>query len=217
MSDPSPAVTVRDLHFAYAATPVLRGVTLTLFSGELTAIAGANGSGKSTLLELVAGVRSPAHGTIALRGDLSLVLQQPDAPRTLPLTGRETVAIGTWKHGFRMSSSDRRRAVTRALDRVGMSTLSDRPLSTLSGGQRQRIFVAQGIVRKPDILLLDEPASGLDAASTERTQQILVEEAARGASVICVTHDHAAIAAADRVIRLTDGHVSSVREAVGQR
>lgn len=217
MVDPSPAVEVRDLHFAYEATPVLRGVTFTLFPGELTAITGANGSGKSTLLELVAGVRSPAHGTIAFRGDLSLVLQQPDAPRTLPLTGRETVSIGTWKRGFRISSADRRRAVSRALERVGMSELADRPLATLSGGQRQRIFVAQGIVRRPDVLLLDEPSAGLDAASAERTQHILSEEVARGAAVVCITHDRSESDGADREIRLAEGRVSNPRDIAGRR
>jgi zinc/manganese transport system ATP-binding protein len=86
-----------------------------------------------------------------------------------------------------------------------MGALASRPLAVLSGGQRQRVFLAQGIVRKPDILLLDEPAAGLDRESIARTQDILVEEAARGAAVVCVTHHESAVSAADRVIRLDHG------------
>ncbi|GAA2180469.1 zinc ABC transporter ATP-binding protein AztA [Leucobacter tardus] len=217
MTDPSPSIAVRDVHFAYTATPVLRGLSFDLFPGAVTAIAGANGSGKSTLLELIADVRAPQNGAITRRGDVSLVLQRPDVPQTLPVTGRDTVAMGTWKRGRRMSSTDRSAAVERALRRVGMDALADRPLTTLSGGQRQRIFVAQGIARDPDILLLDEPSAGLDTASVARTQEILREEAARGATVVCVTHDDDAIGAADRVIRLEHGRVAAARAVADLR
>lgn len=77
----------------------------------------------------------------------------------------------------------------------------------LSGGQKQRVLLAQAIVRAPDVLLLDEPASGLDRASIDRVSTILAEEARRGAVVVCVTHDDRAIATADRVIRLDRGSV----------
>ncbi len=93
-----------------------------------------------------------------------------------------------------------------------MIDLATRPLSELSGGQRQRIFLAQGIVRRPDILLLDEAAAGLDHESADRLQQILRDEADRGAAVCTVTHDDTAAFAADRVIRLQSGNV--VRETV---
>lgn len=217
MTAPSPSIEVRDLHFAYAASPVLCGLSFNVFPGVVTAIVGANGSGKSTLLELIAGVRPLQSGALTRRGDVSLVLQRPDVPPTLPVTGRDTVAMGTWKHRLRMSRTDRSAAVEGALQRVGMGDFADRPLSTLSGGQRQRIFVAQSVARNPDILLLDEPSAGLDAASVVRTQEILHEEAARGATVVCVTHDDEAIASADRVIRLEHGHVAGSRETSGLR
>jgi zinc/manganese transport system ATP-binding protein len=201
----NPVVVVRDVCFAYAETDVLHDVTMELRGGEVAAVAGPNGSGKSTLIELIADVLRPRRGTIRRRGDLALVLQRPDAPDTLPVTARDVVAMGTWKRGRRMSRAVASDAVAEALDRVGMGALASRPLAVLSGGQRQRVFLAQGIVRKPDILLLDEPAAGLDRESIARTQDILVEEAARGAAVVCVTHHESAVSAADRVIRLDHG------------
>lgn len=106
-----------------------------------------------------------------------------------------------------MSRVAARAAVQLALERVDMLEYAARPLVGLSGGQRQRVFLGQGIVRQPQVLLLDEPATGLDRASVERTQHILREEADRGAIVLCATHHDEAIAQADRVIRLEAGRV----------
>ncbi|WDH79319.1 ATP-binding cassette domain-containing protein [Microbacterium esteraromaticum] len=205
MAPTDTALTAHSICFAYDRQDVLHDVSVQLFRGEVVAIAGANGAGKSTLLEILAGTRTPSSGRVIRHGDLALAVQRPTAPPSLPLTAADTVAIGTWKRGTRMSASSRRAAVTDALGRVGMADHASRPLTALSGGQRQRVFLAQGIVRRPDILLLDEPAAGLDRESIDRTQQILAEEAARGAAVACVTHHDAAIASADRVILLDRG------------
>jgi zinc/manganese transport system ATP-binding protein len=201
----SAALAARDLHFAHGGIDVLHGVSIVLRSGAVTAVAGPNGAGKSTLIELLAGVRTPRRGVIERRGSLALVVQRPTVPDTLPVTVRDVVAMGTW--------SRRRRdrlpwsAVDRAIDRVGLGDLADRPLVTLSGGQRQRALLAQGLVQRADVLLLDEPAAGLDGASRERTRTVLAEEAARGAAVACVTHDDASIERADVVVRLQDGRL----------
>lgn len=205
MPDLAPTVAAIDVCFAYAGSDVLHDVSIDLRPGEVTAIAGANGSGKSTLVEVIAGVRSPRRGRVERRGDLALVVQRPDAPEALPVTAADVVAMGTWKRGVARRGRASRPAVEVALDRVGLADRAHRPLTELSGGQRQRVFLAQGIVRRPDIILLDEPAAGLDRASVARTHEILREEAARGAIVACITHDDDAIAAADRVIRLEGG------------
>lgn len=203
----SPALAATDICFGYADEDVLHSVTAEIRSGEVVALAGHNGSGKSTLVEILSGVKTPRRGEVRRRGDLALVVQRPAVPDTLPVTAAEVVRMGTWKRGRRLPRAAARRAVDDALDRVGMADLADRPLSDLSGGQRQRVFLAQGIVRAPDILLLDEAAAGLDRESAARMQQILVEEAARGAAVCTVTHDDDAVDAADRVIRLDRGRV----------
>lgn len=201
---PRPALHATDLHFAFDGVPVLTGVDIELESGVVTAIAGPNGAGKSTLLEVIAGVRVPSQGRVARSGSIALVVQRIAAPDALPVTVREVVTMGTWERR-RTSRADVRRRVTDALERVALDELADCPFTALSGGQRQRVLLAQGIARQAQIFLLDEPASGLDSESRERAQVILAEEAARGAAVACVTHDDAAIARADRVVRLDCG------------
>lgn len=196
----------REVCFAYDGRDVLHGVSAELPRGTVTAIAGPNGSGKSTLVELLAGVRTPRRGTVARHGTLALVVQRPSVPDALPVTVRDVVAMGTW--GRRRSRAERHRAIAQVIDRLALTGLEDRPLAELSGGQRQRALLAQGIVQGADILLLDEPAAGLDAASRAHTREILAEEATRGAAVACVTHDDESIAAADRVIRLDSGHLA---------
>jgi zinc/manganese transport system ATP-binding protein len=193
--------------FAYGTADVLHDVSVRFPPGRITAVAGPNGSGKSTLLEVIAGVRPPRSGRVTKRGDLALVVQRPGVPDHLPLTARDAVSIGTWSRGARLRRSSRRHAVDLALERVDMGEHAEKPLHALSGGQRQRVFLAQGIVRRPDILVLDEPAAGLDRRSAARTRDILAAEAARGAVVICVTHDDDAISHADRVVRLDGGVV----------
>lgn len=199
------AVVAHDLYFAHDDHDVLHGVSLALPRGALTAVAGPNGSGKSTLIELLAGVRTPRRGRVECRGTLALVVQRPAVPDTLPVTVHDVVAMGTWSRG-RAAAKDPW-AVRDAIARVGLSGLEDRLLASLSGGQRQRALLAQGLVQRADVLLLDEPAAGLDSASRDRTRTVLSEEAARGAAVACVTHDELSIREADRVVRLEDGHV----------
>ncbi len=192
------------IHFSFDTTPVLRGIDIELEPGSVTVIAGSNGAGKSTLLEVLAGVRTPSSGRVERSGSIALVVQRIAAPDALPVTVREVVAMGTWERR-RLARSERRDRVVDALERVALADLAERPFTALSGGQRQRVLLAQGIARRARIFLLDEPASGLDAASRARTQTILVEEANRGATVACVTHDDAAIANADRIVRLDHG------------
>ncbi|QPZ38601.1 zinc ABC transporter ATP-binding protein AztA [Paramicrobacterium chengjingii] len=203
------AVRAESVCFAYQQSDVLHDVSVELARGEVTALTGANGSGKSTLVELLAGVLAPRRGSIERSGNIALVVQRPQAPEALPVTVRDVVTMGTWARGHRLRGAATRAAVAEAIERVGLTALASRPLTSLSGGQRQRALVAQGIVRRPALLLLDEPAAGLDAHSRARTQAILAEEASRGAAVVCVTHDDDAIGAADRIVRLEHGRVVS--------
>src|SRR5690606_33621554 len=96
-------------------------------------------------------------------------------------------------------------AVDDALDRVGLAAHARRSIHALSGGQRQRALIAQGIARDARILLLDEPAAGLDAASRERTREILRDEAARGRAIGWVTHDEEDVLRADHLVHLAHG------------
>ena len=197
------------LYYAYGHTPVLSGIDLEIPPGRVTAIAGTNGAGKTTLVEILAGVRIPDSGVVDRRATVALVVQRPHVPDELPLTAGDVVALGAQSPAARQQRGQGRRArtaaVTAALDRVGASELCPIPFADLSGGQRQRVLIAQGLAVGARILLLDEPAAGLDADSRARTREILAEEARRGVAVACVTHDRDDLESADRVLWIEDG------------
>lgn len=206
MLSPDPAITTHGLCYGYAGREVLHDVNVELRYGTVTALAGHNGSGKSTLVELLAGVRTPLRGEVRRHGTVALVVQRPAAPETLPLTVRDTVAMGTW--GRRTSRSQARRDVADAIGSVGLTGLESRSLTELSGGQRQRTLLAQALARRADIVLMDEPDAGLDSASRRRIHELLFDQAVRrGVAVGCASHDESFIASADRVVRLEAGRI----------
>lgn len=205
-----PAIRAQNLHFSFATHEVVRGIDLDVPWGAVTAIVGSNGAGKSTLLELLAGVRTPSPGRVEIAGSVALVVQRPAAPSSLPLTVADAVAIGaSGPLRRRLPRREKPRVVCDALERVGLAELRAQPFDGLSGGQRQRVLIAQGIVGGAQILLLDEPAAGLDSVSRTATRSILADEAARGTAVVCVTHDPEDLIAADRCFTVDAGRLAN--------
>lgn len=193
-------------------------------SGAVTAVIGPNGSGKSTLLYLLAGLLDPTPGSEltvfgdrpgANRGRVALVLQSTEVGSRLPIMVREVVAMGRYAHGGMVAwpspgrQARDRRAVARAMDRLDITELATRQVTELSGGQRQRVFMAQGLAQQADLLLLDEPVTGLDVVSRQRIVDVVREEAARGSAVVMTTHDLHEAAEADHVLLLSAGSVVS--------
>ncbi|KZC94348.1 MULTISPECIES: zinc ABC transporter ATP-binding protein AztA [Clavibacter] len=209
MPPPPPAVALRGIRVDFGDRRALDGVDLDLLPGTLTVIAGPNGAGKSTLLEVVAGTRAPAAGTRSAADRAAFVPQRAAVSDRLPVTVRDVVTVGAWGRSgrWRRLDADARRAVDDALDRLGLIPLASQGFAALSGGQRQRALLAQGLARGADLLLLDEPTTGLDAASAARIRAIMRAEADRGIAVVAVSHDPAVLAEADRVVRLEDGRV----------
>ena len=197
---------------AYDGRVALDGVDLVIPPASLTVIAGPNGAGKSTLLEVIAGTRVPVSGLREVTASIALVPQRAAVPERLPVSVRDVVSVGTWGRLGRWRRTDReaRDLVDRSLERVRVADLQRRRFSALSGGQQQRTLLAQGIAREPDLLLLDEPTTGLDAASGQRIRCVMREEVERGAAVVCVSHDEEVIADADLVVRLDAGRLVSV-------
>lgn len=223
----APIVSLRGLAFAHpgdaAGRPVLAGLDLELPRGGFTAVVGPSGVGKSTLLRVIAGLARPAAGSVVLhtspaadRRAVALVFQ--DA-RLLPwrrVAGN--VAFGL--EGLRLDAAARRARVAAALDLVGLAGQASRFPAQLSGGQRQRVGLARALAVRPDLLLMDEPFSALDAI----TRHLLQDELIRvwresGASVLFVTHDlDEAAYLADRVLLLSGSPARVVRDmAVGLR
>ncbi|MEV0332775.1 zinc ABC transporter ATP-binding protein AztA [Nocardia sp. NPDC050717] len=209
------AVEIEQVTAGYGATPVLIEVSATIPRGQITAIVGPNGSGKSTLLGVLAGTVPIQSGTVrnTVAGRAAFVVQHTAIPPTLPITVGETVAMGRWAHrGLwrRLTRADR--AIVRgALERMDLVALASRRLDTLSGGQRQRTLLAQALAQQSELLLLDEPAAGLDAASQKAISTALREVAATGVTVVQATHDPAEAERAKQSLRLEHGRLTASR------
>lgn len=216
-SAPPPALSARGIRVDFAGTIAVDDVDVDVAHGALTVLVGPNGAGKSTLLEVLAGARVPASGTVDTGGRTrAFVPQRAAVSEHLPLTVRDVVTVGTWSRSgtTRRRGAERRQAVDAALQTLDIASLARRPFAVLSGGQRQRALLAQGLACQADILLLDEPTTGLDAASAELNRAAIAEELRRGASVVCVSHDDRLIGDADHVIALDAGSVRPARAPV---
>jgi zinc transport system ATP-binding protein len=192
------AVELEHVTFAYGAgPPVLRDVSLAVECGEFVAIAGPNGGGKTTLLRLVLGLEQPRGGTIRLHVErLGYLAQRAQAGVDAPLTVRELVAAGRAPRARLLGglSRDDRAAVRSAIARVGLGELADRRLTTLSGGQQQRAFIAKALAAEPELLVLDEPTTGVDAEAQETIAALL--ESLRtelGMTILYVSHEFGAV------------------------
>jgi ABC-type sulfate/molybdate transport systems ATPase subunit len=182
---------------------VVRDVSFEVAAGEVVALLGPNGAGKSTLLEAVGGV-IPSQGTVLRHGRVATVLQTPGLARR-SVAANVDLAQAWWG----VPRSERRERTTEALASLRAGHLAGRFATALSGGERRRVHLARGLAVRPDLLLLDEPFAGLDAAS----HAALVEDsttALRSASsaTVVVVHERAdAWALADRVLVMLDGEI----------
>lgn len=209
-TEPKRALRLRDLVLAHGDHVAVGGATLELPTGVVAAVIGPNGSGKSSLLDAVAGLLAPRAGSVEVLGSppgrapVAYVFQSTETPEELPLTVREVVTIGRYGRTglLRRLGEEGRAAVRRAMERVDVADLADRQLHELSGGQRQRVLVAQGLAAEADLLVLDEPMTGLDLVSRERILEVIAEERDRGRTVVFSTHDLGEAAGADVVVLL---------------
>jgi len=207
----SVAIHARDVELGYNNHLAVAASTFEIPEGAITALIGPNGSGKSTLLNAIAGLIEPRGGSLEIRPidgrprQVSYVLQSTKVNDTLPVTVAEVVAMGRYaNHGplRRLTETDKL-AVRRAMDRMAINNLARRHLTELSGGQRQRVFVAQGLAQDHDVLLLDEPVTGLDLRSAQAIDDVIHDENARGCTVVMTTHDLAEAMVADHVVLLS--------------
>lgn len=189
--------------------PILADLSLSVGAGEVVALFGPNGCGKSTLLNVVAGLEAATRGTVTIGGKtveeakIGFVFQNYQESLFPWLTVRDNIAFPLEIEG--LSKADARRAADEILALVRLDASADRFPYELSGGMRQLVAICRAMVVKPDVLLLDEPCSALDYATTKRVElDMLRLWGANPCPVICVSHDvDEAVLLADRVVVLS--------------
>jgi putative ABC transport system ATP-binding protein len=200
-----------------SAVDALRGVSLKILSGELSAVMGPSGSGKSTLMHILAGLDRPTSGTVEISGEditrmndneLTLLRRQHigfifQFFNLLPmLTAEENIVLPLSLAGEKPDAG----WVEELIGKVGLGDRRRHRPSELSGGQQQRVAIARSLITKPTVLFADEPTGNLDSTTSEEILQLLrnsVDE--YGQTIVMVTHDAGAAAVADRSMFLADG------------
>lgn len=214
---------VRNLHFSYRRRPVLRGIDFDLAPGEVISLLGANGAGKSTLLRLLLGLLPPERGTVLLENRTLTAWRRRELARHLayvpqvhvtpfPYSVRDIVLLGRLPGGslFRAPNAADHAAVAAVLERLGIAHLAERPYTEISGGERQLCLIGRALAQGARLLIMDEPATGLDYGHQLRLLERLGQLAGEGYGILMTTHhpEHALIASS-RVLLLRDGRIAA--------
>ncbi len=198
-----PALDVRNLSVSYGAAPIFEDVSFTLPAGQMFGLIGPIGAGKSTMLKAMLGLLSPdatrvtgkvfvGDRPLSLRNGRVAYVPQRDAINwRFQASVRDVVLMGRYGRlgWFRRPGPADHEIAHRSLEHVDMLDYASQPISDLSGGQQQRVFLARALAQDPDVLLLDEPISGVDSPTQESILRILAELAVTGKTILLTTHD----------------------------
>ena len=217
----TPVVSMRHASIGYGETPAVRDVDFDLHSGELVVLLGPNGAGKSTLVRGVLGLARLMGGRLELFGvpaerfrdrhRIGYVPQRHTVTGGVPSTVREVVSSGRLplKRPFAFLDRVDRAAVAAAIETVGLSARADGAVATLSGGQQRRALIARALAAEPEVLVMDEPTAGVDAANQELLADTLRELVARGTTLLVVAHELGPLEPLiQRVVVLRDGRIA---------
>ena len=210
-----PVITVENLEFSYGTAPVLRGLDLSVEAGEVVCLLGPNGVGKTTLVENLLGSLTPTSGTVRVLGTdprragadfwarIGLVQQNwTDHPKWRVKDQLE------WIRSVQLTAASRVIGVDEVLDAVGLADKADSRLSRLSGGQRRTVDFAAALMAAPELLVLDEPTTGLDPVSKARLHDLILARVDDDATIVMTTHDLAeAERLASRVLIMNEGRI----------
>jgi zinc transport system ATP-binding protein len=217
-----------NLSFTYGGEPIFTGIGFSVSAGDFIAVIGSNGTGKSTLLRLLLGELTPSSGHIRLFGQdaaafrdwpkIGYVMQAAAQKGAgFPATVEEIVMANLYSRIglFRFPRREHHKLTREALEQVGMAASSKRLYSELSGGQQQRVLLARVLVGKPEIMLLDEPATGIDAQTAASLYDLLARlNKETGLTVLMVTHDLSrSVSCANRVLCLEGGLLHELNQA----
>jgi ABC-type Mn2+/Zn2+ transport system ATPase subunit len=195
-----PIVELRNVSFAYGKQPVLEDISIHLHAGQFAGIVGPNGAGKTTLLKLVIGLLVPTHGSVLVKGvalkgqpspHIAYVPQIETIDWNFPLTVEQLVMMGRIHRmgAVPWPKQSDKVAALEMLERLGLAPLAKRHIRDLSGGQQQRAFLARALLAQPDLLVLDEPTSGVDLRTQDSILHLLAELNQTGITILLTTHD----------------------------
>ena len=210
--DPKALVSTRGLVFARNGRTILSGVDLDVRPGEIVTLIGPNGAGKTTLVKLILGIEMPEAGRVSIPSStrIGYVPQRFEIGRTMPMPVARFLALGHTASGA---------AIAKVLEDVGAGRTANQQLAQLSGGETQRVLIARALLRNPNLLVLDEPARGVDFVGEADLYDLISRiRDERHLGVLLISHDlHVVMAKSDRVICL-NGHIccSGKPETVAQ-
>lgn len=219
---------VENLSFEYSDAKVLSDVSFSLHKGDFLGIIGANGTGKSTLLKLILKILPLSDGKITIFGEdlmsfrdshrIGYVSQKANSfNKTFPATVEEVISANLYSQKKLISrySDEDRKKVARLLERVGLAGFEKRMIGKLSGGQQQRVFIARAMAAEPELILMDEPTNGVDAASAEMIMDIISDLSRQGMTILMTNHDTPALfkAASKLLIFCSHGNGEFVNKA----
>ncbi|UJH70892.1 metal ABC transporter ATP-binding protein [Ornithinimicrobium sp. INDO-MA30-4] len=216
----SAAIEAKNASFGYAGQPFIAHLNLRVEPGDVVALLGPNGSGKSTLVRGLLGLNEQLGGTVhALGGPigdrdvrerLGYVPQRHTLSGSVRSTVREIVATGRLAHRRWWQHATKRDAelVQEALETVGLADRASADVANLSGGQQRRVLIARALAGEPDVLIMDEPTAGVDAASQEVLARLIERLAQRGVTMLIVTHELTALQSAiTHIVEMNAGEV----------
>ena len=193
-------VELRDVTFGYGGAPILENVSLHLHRGQFAALVGPSGAGKTSVLKLVMGTLRPNRGQVTVGeglptgqsgAQIGYVPQLETVDWNFPITVEQVVLMGRVRGAGRLPwpSRQERRDVADMLGRLEIGALAKRHIRDLSGGQQQRVFLARALLARPDLLVLDEPTSGVDMRTAENVLHLLADLNRQGLTILMTTHD----------------------------
>ena len=212
---------VEEVSVSLGGRQVLDRVSFSVEGGEFCGLIGSNGAGKTTLLRVILGLINPSSGRIVVSGgtharrspQIGYVPQKIVLEADMPLRARDLVGLGLDGHrfGFSKPTAKRRLAVDEMLEAVGASQFADARIGNLSGGEQQRVMIAQALICRPKLLLLDEPLANLDIRSAAEVVELLAQIAAeQRISILLSAHDmNPLLPVMERVVYLADGRAAS--------
>jgi len=207
----------------YGSLEVVKGVSISIDSGEFVCLVGKSGCGKTTLLSLLSGLERPTKGDVVLNGkkingasedELALFRRQNvgfifQSFNLIPtLSAWENVALPLFP--IKMTAEERRRRATELLEQMELGHRMDHLPSALSGGEKQRVAIARALVNRPKIIFADEPTGNLDSATGDAIMDILNRlHSKEGVAILMVTHEVELVKTAERLVRMHDGEIIS--------